>query len=102
MGMYLTENGIQQIADEIAALVKPDKIIVFNAKSAAEGITSFKLCVVLDTKEKGEAERRIYVNVDTPVPFDVILYTLEEWGELSRAHGSFANKVAQTGRVIYG
>ena len=94
---------ITGVVDKIAELQKPYKIYLFSNKRGEKGKTSgFKLCVIAEHCERSEAERDIYLKVDSEVPFDIVLYTPAEWAELTVRKGSFAEKVAKTGALVYG
>jgi hypothetical protein len=94
---------IFEVCERIRALVNPHRIILFGHKTNIAGQTSsFKLCVITDEEDRQEVERKIYLEVDSEVPFDVVVYTVGEWKTMSAIKGSFANRVAQSGSVIYG
>ena len=44
----------------------------------------------------------IYLESICPVPFDVILYTPEQWKKCLQDSMSFANTIVKTGVKIYG
>lgn len=91
------------VVDKIVELVRPIRIYLYNQRfSAAGSTTGFKLCVVADFADKAEAERNIYLEIDSEVPFDVILYTPAEWRDLCDHIDSFARKIFLTGTVVYG
>ena len=52
--------------------------------------------------EKNKMLTRIYDEVDSEIPYDIILYTDEEFKELSEQLSAFANRISQKGRVRYG
>lgn len=93
---------IAEVLDEIVRIVQPATVYLYNCKRSVSGqTTSFKLCIVADC-EKAQAERDIYREVDCEVPFDVILYTQEEWRRLAGHPDSFARRILTTGTVVYG
>lgn len=94
---------VASAVEEIVTLLAPEQIYLYNQRfSAAGATTGFKLCVVGTFVNKEAAEREIYLNIDSDVPFDVLLYTPEEWTQLCRCPDSFAHKICQTGIRIYG
>jgi len=103
----MTENNRlpKEIADVVLNIAKdfsPDKIYLFSNKSGPNGITAgFKLCVIIDCEDPDEIQREIYRSIDCEVPYDIVLYTPEEWSELTKRKGSFAQKVFETGALVH-
>ncbi len=96
-------TDIKDIIDKIEKLVNPVKIILFHRKIANNGLTmSFKICIITQSQNKLEIEKKIYKSVDSDVPFDVVLYTIDEWEKLKSNDNSFANKILKRGKVING
>ncbi len=94
-------ESIRRVASEIEAGVNPEHIILFNQKKGIAGkLISFKLCVVVDTDDKSKVEKRIYLGIDSEVPFDVVIYTPAEWNELVNTPHSFASIINETGVVV--
>ncbi len=94
---------IDQVAQQILCLHPVEKMILFSRKGdLAGGTASFKLCVVADVENSGELEREIYYSVDSPLPFDVVVYTAEQWQAQVKIPHSFASKVQEKGVVVYG
>ena len=80
----------------------PDKIILFSQKKDLSGmVTSFKLCIISPADNKEEIERSVYLDADCEIPFDLLIYTRDEWEQLIGELGSFAWKLNRTGLVIY-
>ena len=97
------DSCIQAVCDDIVRQFSPKKIILFNVKNSPGGETrSFKLCVVLETDDIELTEKRIYLDIDSEVPFDVLVYTPREWEKLMLEKNSFANRITREGRYIYG
>ena len=93
---------ILQVCAEVRRLARPEKVILFNRKLTLSGKTaSFKLVVVADTADKRRLEKELYLAIDSPVPFDVVLYTPGAWAQLAGERGSFAAKVRRMGKVLY-
>ena len=104
--MALTRLGdfavIRQVAEEIAALLSPKRIYLYSHKLNCQGaLTSFKLCVVGDFADKHKAEQSIHWEIDSQLPFDLLLYTTQEWEELSATHHTFACHIQKTGIIVY-
>lgn len=100
---YPRAEEIAAVVDEIVAMLAPQWVYLYNHRTNAAGSTTgFKLCVVADMPDKAVVERRIYLEIDSEVPFDVILYTPAEWKRLCDTPDSFARKIFLTGMVVYG
>lgn len=94
---------ISAVVDQIVKMVHPLRIYLYNQRMSAAGATTgFKLCVVGEFADKGSTERSIYLEIDSEVPFDVLLYTPLEWDDLCARSESFARRIANTGMVVYG
>jgi hypothetical protein len=94
---------IRTVRDGIVDMLNPLEIILFSVKRNPAGEEkSFKLCVVEGSCDKLEAEKRIYLGIDSDVPYDVLLYTPQEWEELLAQPDSFARRISQEGTYIYG
>jgi hypothetical protein len=95
--------SIKNVCDEIEKKFSPDKVILYNVKRSVSGdIRSFKICVILDTKNRLDTERHIYIDVDSEIPFDVLVYTPAEWDKLLNEKNSFACRVIKEGTYVYG
>ncbi len=93
---------IRQVVEEIVGLLQPVRVYLYNHRLTLEGKSaSFKLCIIAAMADKQRAERSIYLDVDSPIPFDILLYTPQEWEALLEQRGSFAGKIAMTGMVVY-
>lgn len=100
---YPKAPEVAAVVGEIAEMVNPLRIYLYNQRfSAAGATTGFKLCVVGEFPDKQATERDIYLHIDSEVPFDVILYTSQEWKALCDRTDSFARKIFLTGTVVYG
>lgn len=96
-------DTVREVCDQIEKDFTPQQIILFSCKRNVEGETgSFKLCVIMETDDSREAERKIYLGVESSVPFDVLVYTPEEWSRIRSQEHSFARRIAEKGTVIYG
>ncbi len=101
--MNIDKNtDLNLILDQIKNLIKPINLILFHKKTGNNGrVVGFKVCIIVDTKSKLDLEKYIYKNIDSNIPFDVILYTSDEWNKLKLKENSFVNQILQKGR-IYG
>lgn len=91
---------IQNVVNEIVQLFSPKRIYLFSQKINIQGsVTSFKLVIV--SEHADSLEHDIYLQVDSPIPFDVVVYTPEEWESLSQTEHSFASRVKKNGEILY-
>lgn len=98
----LSCQNVSCVCDAIVQKFSPEKIILFNRKQNVSGDTrSFKLCVIKETQDKEDMERRVYLEIECEVPFDVLIYTPEEWAALSAEPESFAHRILAKGMVVY-
>jgi len=95
-------SAVEDVSEKIVEMFAPNAIYLYNQRVGSSGHTSgFKLCVILPTQEKDRVERDIYLNIDCEVPFDVLVYTPEEWDMLQQNEASFARKIKETGLIVY-
>ena len=81
------------------------RIYLISNKINTEGeLTSFKIALVVDNSitSVSELECRLYLNIDSELPFDIVIYREEEFEELKNEIGTFAWKINNSGTVLYG
>ena len=99
-------NGLEKVksvVDRIAELFSPEKIILYAKKINFEtnDIKNFSICVIMETPNTQKAEQIIYLNVESEIPFDLLVYTPEEWERLVLNKYSFVHNTVQKGIVLY-
>ena len=95
--------AVQQLTEQIVQLCQPAEIWLYNRKlDLQERTTSFKLCIVISGQEKDKTETAIYLALDCPVPYDVTVYTAEEWETAAKNPNSFARSILTKGHKLYG
>ncbi len=93
---------IRPVVCAVAALLRPRRIYLYNQKRSLKGeITAFKLCAVAPLANKEEAERDVYRQVDSAIPYDILLYTPEEWAALTADPASYASHINTNGTEVY-
>ena len=93
---------LSALRDDIVRLCAPKKIYVFHQKTSPDGaLTAVKLCVIVPSGDAREAEGRLYAELESELPFDLLVYTEEEWRLLLGTELSFARHIGDTGRVLY-
>lgn len=95
------DERIMKVCENIAELVHPVRIIIFNSKYALTGgLESFKLCVIVNESDCSRVEQKIYLNVECEVSFDVLVYNREHWDSLMNDTYSFAYRGIMNGGVV--
>lgn len=95
------DDRITKLCEEIAGLVRPVRIIIFNEKHTPAGdLISFKLCVVVRDGECIKVEQKIYLALECEVPFDVRVYTDEQWKNAIEDPDTFAYRGILNGGVV--
>lgn len=100
--MIKLNRYMQQLVDDIAGLCSPEQIYLFSVKVNMGGeVTSFKLCVIADTQSKTHLEQKIYLSLDCELPYDVVIYTADEWKAFMKNPLSFAHSIIEKGWKVY-
>lgn len=100
--METTNRPLDALRDEIVRLCAPRQIYVFNQKNTPSGdVASVKLCVVIPGGDSREEESRLYLHLESDLPFDLLVYTQQEWQRLLDTKLSFARHIRETGRLLY-
>ncbi|MBQ9902644.1 MAG: hypothetical protein IJM51_09735 [Clostridia bacterium] len=95
------DDRITKLCEEIAELVRPVRIIIFNEKHTPAGeLISFKLCVVVKEGECIKTEQKIYLSLECELPFDVRVYTNEQWNNAIQDPETFAYRGILNGGVV--
>ena len=91
-------SEIIDVVDSIRNIADVKKVILFHKKHSVSGkLSGFKICAVIETLDKKALEKKIYRDIDSEIPFDVVIYTPDEWEDLSQENGTFAHKITMTG-----
>jgi hypothetical protein len=98
-----TLEEVMRVCREICSLIDPELVILHGKKVSVstEKIKSFDLCIIVNTVDKLETEKQIYLNVEASVPYNVMIYTPEEWQKHSQDEESHAHFILKKGTVIY-
>lgn len=101
--MYI-DKEIESIKNQIVELMSPKAIILFGsqAKGTANKKSDIDLCVIKNTNDKKTLLMNAYINIESPKPFDLILYTEDEWNAAKDELSSFAHIIQRGGNIIYG
>ena len=94
-------ENIRQTARSLAGRFSPERLILFSRKTDLEGKTaSYKLCMVAAVADKQAAQREIFAVQEEGPPFEVLIYTPQEWARELPRPGSFAGRVQRMGRDL--
>ena len=98
------EKELNSIVNQIITYYKPIKIILFGsqAKGTARSKSDIDICIIKDTEDKRKLLTDMYINIESSKPFDIILYTLNEWNQCVEDSTSFAYLIDKKGIVLYG
>lgn len=98
------QKELEYIKKQIVEKYHPKKIILFGsiAKGTFRKDSDIDLCIIKDTLDKRNLLTDMYVNIDSNIPFDLVLYTVEEWHNCVEDKSSFAHSINNTGVKIYG
>lgn len=93
------------ICDEIKRLFDVEKIIVFSIKRCEKNncVTDLDVCVVSSVvpEDRNAWLKKAYLEIDSEIPFDLFLYTPEDWESLTQDDSSFASRIARKGCVVF-
>ena len=102
--MNIFDEEVNNITNQIVKKYDPKRIILFG--SLAKGIfkpsSDIDLCIIKDTDDKRKLLTDMYVCIESKIPFDLVLYTSEEWCNCMNDKNSFAYIINNTGVKIYG
>ncbi len=102
--MHIDEKNseVQIVLDKVIAVAQPEFVFLYNCKHEVDGeLRSFKLCIICEYEDKGKLLREIF-DVDCDVPFDVLIYTKEQFAQLRNDTAAFANQICRRGKMLYG
>ncbi|MCD7799869.1 MAG: hypothetical protein LUG94_01490 [Ruminococcus sp.] len=101
----MVEKEIQMIADTIGAKYEPKSIVLTSKKiNNLNELISFKIALIVsdDISSISELECKIYIDVDSEIPYDIVIYRASEWLYLKEDTTTFAYKIYSQGVWLYG
>lgn len=101
----MVEDEIRSVTDTIGEKYQPKGIILISKKvNNQEELTSFKVAVLVDddVSSISELECKIYIDVDSKIPYDIVIYRVSEWLYLKEDTSTFAYKICSQGVWLYG
>lgn len=89
---------------EIARLHGASIVLLFGsrAKGKERETSDIDICIVADTQNKRRLAACISAEIDSDLPIDILIYTMSEWNECLKDKTSFAFKIMNEGRILYG
>ena len=99
----MINNHVLELIEQIKRECNPVQIILISNKiNTKDELISFKLCIIVnDVPSVAELEGELYMKLDCEIPFDLLVYNLSEWEELTAVVDTFAFKVKNAGVVLY-
>lgn len=87
---------------DLIRIADPLSVWMFSHKDRSDG-TCFaaKFCLVVADGEPDRLEQELYLEIDSPISFDVLVYTQEQWRSSLAKPMSFASRVQEMGCVLY-
>lgn len=95
---------ISYICQRIKECFDVEKLIVFGVKRREKdsSITDVDICVIAkDIDDKKSWLKKAYLEIDSDIPYDLFLYTLNEWNDCIKQTKSFASRIERKGLVVY-
>jgi hypothetical protein len=97
-----SDEMLNRLRDDIIRISDPKELLLFSHKQSPSGdLCSVKLCVIICGGDSRRMEHKLYVEVESDLSFDVLVYTESEWEKLLENRMSFAARIKKTGRVLY-
>lgn len=98
------QEQIDSIKDQIVSKYSPVKMILFGSQSkgTATKKSDIDLCIIKNTDNKKALLADIYLNIESDLPVDILLYTETEWNNCVNDSTSFAHLINSKGVLIYG
>jgi hypothetical protein len=101
----MIEDTIQQVSNTIGERYSPRGIVLISKKVNNHGeLTSFKVALLVDDDitSVSELECKIYIDVDSDIPYDIVIYRVSEWLYLKEDTSTFAYRIYSQGVWLYG
>ena len=94
---------IESLKNKIIEAADPELIILFGEKKhlGSEKVREVNLCVVVSDSDCKKTEKRIYLNVESEIAFNILVYSLDEWQRLKKDDTSYACSIIKKGVLIY-
>lgn len=100
----IINSAITSVCKQVKNKCNPDQIILFGSRARGTGrsTSDIDLCLILETENKRSLAADIYLDVESSLPFDIIIYSPAEWAEACHKAGTLANRILSEGVVFNG
>ena len=100
-------DNILPAVEQIKEVFNAEAVYIFGVKynsQQMEYVTDFDVCIVAEFEEEDRNAllKKAYMQTDCDVPFDIFLYTPEDFEKFSKDPGSFVSRILRVGRLYYG
>lgn len=92
-------NELSTVLAEIRRIANAERLVVYGVKHEGEHVRDVDVCVIADTDDKDALAHRLYIEIDSDIAFDVLIYTPQEWSMLLADPQSYASRIAEKGRA---
>ena len=92
-------NELSGILAEIRRISNAERLVVYGVKREGERVRDVDVCVIADTADKDALAHRLYLEIDSDISFDVLIYTPQEWSALLADPQSYASRIAEKGQA---
>lgn len=97
-------DQVEDLKKQIVSKFAPEKIYLFG--SGAKGVirknSDIDLCIIKDIAEPKQFKIDLQLNLNSEIPFDIIVYTPGNWLKNSNDMTSFAYQIKTKGVKLYG
>ena len=100
-------DNIIPAVEQIKKIFDAEALYIFGVKynsQEMEYVTDFDICVVADfcEEDRNALLKKAYMQTDCDVPFDIFLYTPEDFERFSKEPASFVSRILRVGRLYDG
>ena len=95
---------VSAICERLKTLFDIEKLIIFGIKRSEKQniVTDVDICVITNEQiDKNIMLKKAYIEIDSDIPFDLFIYTAEEWADRIQHSKSFASRIVRKGCVVY-
>jgi len=94
----------EKIKNQIIDICSPYEIILFGslAKKMIKSSSDIDICIIVDVEDKRKLTQKLFSEINADIPFDIVIYTIEEWHKWREEKTSFLYKIYKEGEVVYG
>lgn len=91
---------LRAVLEEIRNISEAENLIVYGLKreGASDRVRGVSVCVIADTDDKTTLESRLYLEIESDIAFNVLIYTPAEWERLLLDPQSYASRIAEKGK----